>query len=84
MLPGQEFRHYELNFDDINSLVAFGTFGKFEFDFLALIQRFIAVTLNRAEMHENIRAIFRSNESITFLIAEPLDFTFCHFKTSSC
>jgi hypothetical protein len=33
-------------------------------------------------MDKHIGAILRRDESITFLIIEPLDFTFCHYGES--
>lgn len=45
-------------------------------DLLSFMQRFTAITVNRAEVYEYILASFALNESPSFFIIEPLDCTF--------
>jgi hypothetical protein len=46
-----------------------------EADLLAFLQALEAVALNRAEMHENIRAIVTADEAETLGVVEPFDGT---------
>ncbi|MCY1177022.1 hypothetical protein D9M73_173120 [compost metagenome] len=57
------------------SLHAFLALHSNESHFLTLFQALEAVTLNSAEMHEQIRTAFWSDKTKTFLVVKPLDGT---------
>lgn len=54
-----------------------------ETDSLPLSQRLEAAGLNCTEMYEQISAVVLFNEAETFLLIEPLDFSFFHLVASS-
>jgi len=62
----------------VTGLFAFRALGYFEFDLVAFCQGFIAVSFDSAIMNEHVFSVFARDEAITFLIAEPLYFTFSH------
>src|SRR5215469_1040853 len=65
---------------DVGCLQAFGSAGNLEFNSLALIQRLVAVCLNRREVDENIFARLPLDEPITLAGIEPLHSSlFFHF-----
>ena len=62
---------------DLNliSLHAFLALHSDKADFLAFFQALEAIALNCAEVHEQIRTAFWSNEAEAFFIVEPLNGT---------
>jgi hypothetical protein len=61
---------------DAIRLWAFLALHDIEFDLIALFQRLIPVQLNRRVMHEDIRPVLATDESVTLGIVEPLDLPF--------
>ena len=47
----------------------------FESDLLSFIQTPTPCSINRAEVHKHVRAVFAFDETITLVIVEPLDDT---------
>src|SRR3989338_5964884 len=60
-------------------MAAFGAGFNLELNLLALLQGFISLALNCRVMDEHIRTTFWNNKTVTFLVAEPLYFTLCHY-----
>jgi hypothetical protein len=68
----------ELELHYLHGLIALRAILNFELNFLTFLQGLEALALNFTVMHEYITAQFRGNESITFLVTEPLDCASCH------
>src|SRR5438270_13148766 len=74
--PGTTSRRSHLHHGNVRSLQTLGSAGYFELDGSSLIQRTIAVRLNRGEMDEHILACFALDESIALSRVKPLRCTF--------
>jgi hypothetical protein len=61
---------------DVFRFQAFFDLDNVKTDLLAFIQRLEAAGLNRAEVHENIRAALLLDEAEALTFVEPLYFTF--------
>jgi len=57
---------------DLVRLRSLLSFNDVEFDFIALFQAFVAVNLDRAIVHEDIRPIITPDKSVPFCVVEPL------------
>ena len=57
-------------------LWAFLALDNVELDFIAFLERFVSVQLNRRIMDENIWPVFASDESVALGVVKPLDLTF--------
>jgi hypothetical protein len=55
-----------------------GSLGDVETDSLSFVQRFVAATLDRGEVNENVLATINLDEAKSLLGVEPLDLTFSH------
>jgi hypothetical protein len=62
-------------------LLAFGTLGDFEFDFITFLQRTKTFAENTAEVDEHILLTITGDEAKTLLIIKPLNFPSGHTKT---
>lgn len=69
-----------LECDHLVSLRALGALGFDEFDTLAVVQRAVTFTDNRAEVHEQVLAILALDEAVAFAVVEPLDGTSLLFR----
>src|SRR3984885_1960643 len=47
-----------------------------ELDLIAFFQRFVSIELDRAVVHEDVRPIISSDETIALRVVEPLDLAF--------
>jgi len=63
-------------------MTAFGPGFDLKFNLLALLQGLISFALNCRVMDEHIRTAFWNDKTVTFLVAEPLHFTLCHYLPS--
>ena len=72
-----------LQFHNVNGLFSFWALLNIEFNFLAVIKRFITITLNGCMMNKHIFAGFGGNKPVTFLIGKPFYFSFRHVSNSS-
>jgi hypothetical protein len=76
LLPGFSYNFLASSGDvDFVCLQALLALHDLEANFLAFGEALEAVALDRAEMHENIRAIVTADEAETLGIVEPLDGT---------
>ncbi len=66
---------------DVFRLQAFGPLGDGKTYCLVFLQAAETIGLDRAEMHENIFAVFASDKSKTFCVIEPLNFSLFHIDT---
>ena len=66
----------QLDCSYVFSFQALFTLDNVEADLLALIQGLKAAGLNRAKVHENVRAALLLDEAEAFTFVEPLYFTF--------
>ena len=57
-------------------LGAFLPFNNVELNFVAFLERFVAVQLNCGIVDEYIRPVVASNESVALGVVKPLDLTF--------
>ena len=68
----------------VRRLQAFWTFGHFEFNCLAIIQRLIAISHNRGEVDENVLSTLALDEAEALAGIEPLHcslfFTHCIYS----
>jgi hypothetical protein len=62
--------------DDVRRLKAFGALQQIKLHGLTLIERAVAVLLDRGEVHEHIFPRGALDESISFRPVKPLDCTF--------
>jgi len=62
-------------------MITFGAGFNLKFDFLAIFQGFISLTLDRHMMHEDIRTFFLNNKAVTFLVVKPFDFPYVPLLT---
>jgi len=62
--------------DYIRRLKTFGSFSDLEFDIIALRQGLKTLILNRGKMNEDIVATIMLDETIPFVVVEPLYFTY--------
>ena len=69
-----------LNYSYVDGLLAFGSRAYLELDRLTFVERLETVRCNSREVHENLLAVLRRNESVAFLAIEPFYFT-CHKKS---
>ena len=71
---------------DVRGLQALGALGHFEFNRLAIVQRFVAISHDRGEMDENILTALALDESKALACVEPLHCTlfFTHCFTLFC
>lgn len=68
-----------LHRNDVRGLCAFLTTGDLKVHHLPFLKRLKAIALNLRVMDKHIlRAIFRSNEAVTLLIAKPFHRPSCH------
>lgn len=72
---------FELQAGYVGSLQARGAAGHFEFNRLAFVQRFVAFSLNRGEVDENVLAGLALDESKTLTGIEPL---YCSLFSQLC
>ena len=63
---------------DVLGLQAFGAFDNLKLDGFPFVQGFEALSLNSGVMNEHILAGLLGNETKTFFVVEPLDFTTGH------
>jgi hypothetical protein len=70
-----------LQANDVGSLWAFLTLSNGEFNFLTFGQSFEAVTNDRAEMCEYVRAVFLLNEAEAFAFVKPF---YCAGNSRHC
>src|SRR5215475_1148696 len=66
-------RPWRLEGSDVRSLQALGTLGDLELNGLTLVQRLVAVGLDRGEVHEDIFPGLALNEAISLAGIEPLN-----------
>ena len=66
---------------NVGGLQALGAADDFKLDRLAVVQRLVAIRLNRGEMHEDIFSALALDEAKAFAGIEPLDCSlfFTHF-----
>ena len=76
----QDFAVQCLEFFDVSRLRTAFALDYVERNFLAFVKSFVTVALDGREMHEDIVALFASNESVAFFRAEPLYLTNCHVQ----
>jgi len=62
-------------------LLAFGTIGDLEFDFIAFLQGTKTFTDNTAEVYKYVLLTITGDETETLLVVKPLDFPSGHTKT---
>jgi hypothetical protein len=75
------FRNKESRLDykgHVGRLRAFGALRDLELNVLSLLQGFKAFHLDRGVMHKDISATITGNESKTFFVIEPLNFSNRH------
>ena len=69
---------------DVGGLQALGSLGDLEFNRLAIIQRLVAISHDRGEMHENVFSALALDESKALAGVEPLHcslfFTHCFYS----
>jgi hypothetical protein len=65
-------------------LEALWTFGDFEFNRLAVVQRLVAIRHDCGEMDENVLTAHALDESKAFAGVKPLHCSLFHFVTCSC
>src|SRR5580704_2440242 len=84
--PVLYFCEVELEGLDVRGLQALGALGHFEFNRLAVVQRFVAISHDRGEMHENIFTALALDESKALARVEPLHCSlfFTHCVTLFC
>ena len=63
---------------DVLSFQSFGAFDNLKLDGFAFVQGFEALSLNGSVVNEHILAGILGNETKTFFVVEPLDFTTGH------
>ncbi len=63
-------------------MTAFGAGLNFKLDLLALLQSLVSFALNCRVVDKYIRTAFWNNKTVTFLVAEPLHLTPCHYLPS--
>ena len=78
---GPEIVEPELGADDVARLKAFGAFEQIELHGLTLVQRAIAVLLNRGEMYENVLPRGALDKTISLRPVEPLHCSLLSHKT---
>ncbi len=61
--------------NDVGCLRTFFPLGLFEFDLLALFQRFESFRLNFREVNKNVLPFLRFYKTVTLAFVEPLHFT---------
>jgi hypothetical protein len=75
-IPGNFSKQWELaEHNHVRGLWTLGAFLNREFDLLTFFKVLEAVTLDRREVDEDIRAAFASEETITLASVEPFDCT---------
>jgi hypothetical protein len=79
--PGFAFRN-GLDLDNVDRLITLGALGDLEFHGLTFLQGFVTFALDGGVMDKHISTILWRDEPITFLIVEPLHFSFCHYGKS--
>src|SRR5262249_12730486 len=72
-----------LNDADVLRFFALLSRADVELDALTLVERAIALTLNRREVDEHIRLVFPSDEPVALLRAEPLHSARSHISPAS-
>ena len=82
----QEFRGFRaemcvstlslFDYSYVYGLLALGAVADFEFDLLALVERFETIRYDAREMNENLLAVLPRNESVAFFAIEPFYLTF--------
>ena len=84
--PAIYFCEVELEGLDVRGLEALGSFGHFEFNSLAIIQRLIAISHDRRKMYEYIFAALALDESKALAGIKPLHCSlfFTHCVTLFC
>jgi len=84
--PAKHFCEVELEGLDVRGLEALRSLGYFEFNSLAIVQRLIAISLNRGEMDENVLAALALDEAEALAGIEPLHCSlfFTHCVTLFC
>ena len=63
---------------DVDSLGPLGALNHVILNLIILIERLEALHVQACEMHEYIITVLIGNESVTFLIVEPLDCSLVH------
>jgi hypothetical protein len=79
-IPGQAIN---LRCSDVGGLLALGALNNFEGNLLAFLQRLEAAHVDGREVCEQIfTAVIGSDETETFCIVKPFDYTSCHVTNS--
>src|SRR6267154_4282895 len=78
---GPEIVEPELGADDVARLKAFGAFEQIKLHGLTLVERAIAVLLNRGEMYENVLPRGALDKTISLRPVEPLYCSLLSHKT---
>lgn len=60
--------------DHLVRLRAFLSLDNIELHLVAFLQTFVPIDLDGAVVHENVRSVVPSDESVPFRIVEPFDF----------
>ena len=60
--------------DDLIGLWAFLALNNVKFYFVAFFQTLVAIDLNCAVVHKNVRSIVASDKAVPFRVVKPFDF----------
>lgn len=69
--------------DNLVGLRALLSLDNVEFHLVTFLQTFVPIDLDGAVVHEDVRAVVPSDESVPFRIVEPFDFT-CVLSHEPC
>jgi len=69
---------------DVFCLGALLALGEVELDLLPFLQAAVAVTGDRAEVHEHVRAVLDRDETVAFVAVEPLHSALRHLDLLGC